>query len=117
MALTKDQLDTLRSFARDTGPFRCTKAQATELAEALTEALTLLEVAEILTKQDFGARPEAQAAGCDDGPDGQPVYFCCSPACPGRAYRASEIAHPRDCGKIPSAASFTSTSMHGEGDY
>lgn len=107
MALTKEQLDTLRAFAQDTGPFRCTKYQASELAAALTEALSLLEIAEVLTRRDFGLgvaakmadRPEAQAAGCDDGPDGQPVYFCCSSKCPGRAYRASEIAHPHNCGE------------------
>jgi hypothetical protein len=111
--LTKEQLHTLRAFAKDTGPFRCTKGQATELAEALTEALSLLEIAEVLTKQDFGLgvakrmkdSPEAQAAGCDDGPDGQPIYFCCAPKCPGRGYRASVISHPPGCGDGAEVAS------------
>ena len=65
--LTKEQLHTLRAFAKDTGPFRCTKGQATELAEALTEALSLLEIAEVRLHEDLGVEALQHVARASGG--------------------------------------------------
>jgi hypothetical protein len=43
-ALSEESACVLAQFARDTGSFRCTNAQARELAAAVSEALALLGV-------------------------------------------------------------------------
>lgn len=43
VALSAESRETLMGFANDTGAFRCSARQASELAKALKEAMALLD--------------------------------------------------------------------------
>lgn len=58
-----EHIFTLRAFARDTGGFRCTKAQASALANACAAVLALIEQAELaLPELDASNSPETFAS-------------------------------------------------------